>query len=169
MKKYMTWREIHPELLRGMTPNKTYSRAELKDMTEKTPGYDHGVGHYENNSMTGYRTGWCLTLMKNAGLLENVGTGLWKLSDKATSMKLNDITALLQETSQNMTNSAAQKSKKAAKAKKEESTMTQTSNADTNPAANVLEKIKSLLSLSKEGLITQEVALLGIEKATFSK
>src|SRR5690349_16281017 len=95
--RYMTKTEICPILLRAMADGKVHKRSILKKIPEQTPGYDHAPGHHGNDSMTSYRAGWSLTLLNNAGLVENVGTGLWRITAKAKQLSSEQITNLVEE------------------------------------------------------------------------
>jgi restriction endonuclease Mrr len=167
--RYMTWREICPILLRTMRDGKVHARKDLKRIPEKTPGYDHDPGRHGKDSMTAYRTGWSLTLLNNAKLVENVGIGLWRMADKAKQMSEKQIFELLEVTAHEMQTNATQKRKRAGKdgpikpqlAGKESTAV----NEFRSPS---MEHIRSLISLKNAGLITLEAAMQGIEKAAFA-
>lgn len=171
MNRHMTWREICPILLRAMADGKAHERSDLKRIPERTPGFDHDFGRYGKDSMTSYRSGWSLTLMNNAGLVENVGHGLWRVSDKAKQMAENQILSLLEETSQEMQNNATKKRKKTKKdtIKSQDAAKQSALSSDyMRPSLESIRSIQSLITLSKQGLITLEAAMQGIEKAAFA-
>lgn len=165
-KNYMTWREIYPILLKAMTDGLDHNRRDLKKLPEMTGGYDHGHCHYENDSMTSYRAGWTLTLLRRAEFVENPAKGIWRLSSRGKRMKPAEIKVVLEEVSKEMLNAAVKKRKKILMETKDLNREAASKEMSSETFSNrTLEDIRNLLSLSRSGLITMETAMGGIEKA----